>query len=1435
MNARARPPIGDLHVPPESIRVDDSLHRIVLRHAQRDPDKAAIVFLGDGDHETERLSYAELDRRVRMFAAFLLERGEPGRRVLLPLPNGPEHAVALLGCQLARCIPVTVEPPLTEGQLERIARVADDCDARVVVHASSSGARERLAPLFDGDPDRQACTVTEILASRTDEPAKWFDEGDVPALIQYTSGSTGQPRGVVLTHANVMAHVRQIETVWRQDADELFVSWLPVYHDFGLVGGLMQPLFLGATAVILPTLSFLQRPMRWLRAIDRYRARATVSPPFGYELCAAASPEPAPLDLSCWKVAAIGAEPVRAATLQRFADRYAAWGFRIETFRPTYGMAEATLSISLSERSTPPVLRDMDAASLGEGRASPARPGAPSRLLVGNGRCWQGNELHVVEPQTGRLCAEGEIGELWLRGPVVAAGYWNRRDLTEAMFGAMTAEGQGPFLRSGDLGMVVDGELYVTGRLKDLIIVRGRNHSPVDLEACATEAHAALVDGRAAAFSVDGEGEEQVVLMAEVQRNACAALDTPAVVEAVRQRVLAEHGIHLAGVVLIASGELPVTSSGKVRRAACREAYLDGLPAPLHAWRRAHEAMTSSEAPLPASGARDEAALVLCLREAVARRRGMAASSLSLDAPFASFGLDSMEVVAMSGELSAQLDLVIEPTLVFDHPNIRALARHLARQEAVRPGVEGSSGASPRSSAEAAATARPADEPVAVIGMACRFPGAQSIREFWNLLERGGDAICDVPADRWAVDAWYAPGEPRPGKMNTRRGGFLPQVDRFDAAFFGITAREAQSVDPQQRLLLTVAWEALEDAGLPQERLAGSDTGVFIGIGGGDYLQAHARQGADVDAWIGTGTAFSVAANRISYFLDLRGPSVAIDTACSSSLTAVHEARKSLLAGECETAIVGGVNLMLSPETTVSMSQSRLLSPDGRCKSFDAQADGYVRGEGCGVVVLKRLADAERDGDRVLAVVAGSAINHHGRSNGLTAPNGPAQEAVVRKALASAGVAPGAVGCVEAHGTGTRLGDPIEVNALKAAYGNGTMPLWLSSVKTNIGHLEAASGMAGLVKAVLQLQHRVVVPHLHLQELNPLIDLCSTRLAIPQALQPWAAVADAPCLAGVHAFGIGGTNAHVVLREAPRAPASAAEPAGARLLTLSAHDPAALRMLAARFAALLAEGEGVSLAAICYTTNLRRSHHLHRLAVVAHAKGQTAGLLAHFAESGTATPGLFVGEAASSASLGPAGREAQGLDDMARRHVGGALVDWAAHWRDACAGALPPRPVYLPLYPFQEKRYWFEQGTAASLSDQEPVIAPAASARPEGDLVNLQPEAAKALLLDRLFELVARVTRLGDQHRAALRPGFAEVKLNHLGIDSLMAVELRNLVREELNADVPIQSFLDATTARAVADAVYQHVILDRLVAGHDSGAAPAEGGSGDETEEFLL
>jgi len=564
-----------------------------------------------------------------------------------------------------------------------------------------------------------------------------------------------------------------------------------------------------------------------------------------------------------------------------------------------------------------------------------------------------------------------------------------------------------------------------------------------------------------------------------------------------------------------------------------------------------------------------------------------------------------------------------------------------------------------------------AREPIAIIGIGCRFPGgAHGPDAFWRLLHNGVDAICEVPADRWTIRNFYDPRPTAPGKTNACWGGFVEGVDRFDADFFNISPREAARMDPQQRLLLEVAWEAIEDAGVTAEKLSGSSTGVYVGLSSQDYsfLQNSYRNQTTIDSHTNTGGAMSIAANRVSYCLNLRGPSLAIDTACSSSLVGLHEACQSIWRGESELALSGGVNVLLRPEPFIGFTRLSMLSPDGRCKAFDASANGFVRSEGAGMLLLKPYRQALADGDPIYALIRGTAVNQDGRTSSLTVPGQDAQEALVLQACREAGISPCDVQYVEAHGTGTLVGDPIEAKALGAILAQSRPEdrrCHIGSVKTNIGHLEPAAGVAGVAKVALAMKHGCIPPNLHFRDPNPDIPFESLKLRVPTEPTPWST--DYPeVLAGVNSFGFGGTNAHVLLQQPPaatpsrkshsagngrvpavgreviesedpatpskgQAAAEQAEPLTesrpAVLVPLSARGAEALKALSRAYREYLENHEVASLSDIAWTASLRRTHHDHRLAAVASSDSELCEALTAFAE-GDSHPGLVKGRAA---------------------------------------------------------------------------------------------------------------------------------------------------------------------------------------------------------------
>uniref|UniRef100_UPI003729C8C9 beta-ketoacyl synthase N-terminal-like domain-containing protein n=1 Tax=Yoonia sp. R2-816 TaxID=3342638 RepID=UPI003729C8C9 len=1060
------------------LRAPRTLASLLRDRAENDGNRDGFTFYSyrkAGPPVEQRLSYAGLQQRAMAIAATVQAGCAAGDRVVILCPPGLDYIASFFGCQLAGVVAVPAYPPGNTKHMGRLMSILADAGASAILAPSDLSGR--LAGWADGAdllPRRIAVDAIDAEAA-----ADWVDpncrSGDL-AFLQYTSGTTGAPKGVMVSQGNLITNLKAMQSHLQLGRRDVGAFWLPPYHDMGLVGGILQPLNSGFPCHLMSPAAFLQQPMRWLRMISQARVTFSLAPNFAYDLCVAASDlavDGDGLDLSAWALAGNGAEVVRATTLGRFAERFAPFGFAAASLYPCYGMAEITLMATGAEREAAPVVIEASTETLqSRGGLTPVDVSAcgddaPDRLtattrLVGCGSIIPDHDLRIVDPETCREVAAGAVGEIWLSGPSVAQGYWEKPDLTEATFRARIKGVRGRskrYLRTGDLGALVDGEVFILGRIKEMIIIRGRNHYAQDIEMTATDAHVSVAQDRAAAFAVETRAdgtvvasgapamvEERLVLVQEVKRDGMRKLDGDAVSAAIRQAIVAEHEIEPHAIVLIRPVSLPRTTSGKIRRRRARELFLSGELSEVARWERPAPAsdddrdIAGDVEPPPAAG--DRAALEGWLRSLVGQAVGRMPQEVPVDVALRELGIDSLAGIQLMGRIAQALGVALEPGQLYDLPTIRALAAYLGAEGGTEAGTAWQT------------VSRP-DEPIAIVGLACRFPGSnEGLESFSDLLFDGRSGIGPVPAGRWDAASVAAPPE----------GGFIEGIDRFDAGFFRIAPVEAMLMDPQQRLLLETGWRALEHAGLSPDGLRNSRTGVFFGISTHDYdgLVRQAQDGGtgaggDTGLYVGTGNANSVAVGRLSYVLGLRGPALALDTACSSSLVALHQAVAGLQRSEADLALAGGVNAMLTPALTVAFTGAGMLSADGRCKTFDASADGYVRGEGCGVVVLKRLSEAERDGDRIHAVIRGSAVNHDGASNGLTAPSGAAQQALIEDALANAGLQPADVDYLEAHGTGTSLGDPIELRAALAVYGQGRdpeHPLLVGSVKTNIGHLE---------------------------------------------------------------------------------------------------------------------------------------------------------------------------------------------------------------------------------------------------------------------------------------------------------------------------------------------------------------------------------------------
>ncbi|PSU33662.1 hybrid non-ribosomal peptide synthetase/type I polyketide synthase [Photobacterium lutimaris] len=1156
----------------------DDLVKILSRRAEIDPDSTVYSFLKGGETVSESLTFSELDSISKSYATQLKEHLSFDECAVLLYPAGLDFLTSLFACFYGGIIGIPVQmhgfSRLPE-MLPKIMKIAESAGTTTIL--TTSTMLNKLANLKQKIPelDNYNWVATNTLESRCEQA--WQPVPITPekvAYLQFTSGSTSEPKGVVLTHRNLIENMFSFDYRWGHDRNSRMVTWMPHFHDLGLIYGMLQAVYNGFSTYIMSPVTFIQKPYRWLKAMSEHRATHTMAPNFAYDLCLRKVSEEqlSELDLGNWRVAQNAAETVRTETLSQFSDKFAPVGFRPETFCVAYGLAEATCKVTSTPAEGIPGTVYADSHALEQGWIRDAADVHTAREIVSCGVPAPNTVVKIVNPSDFALCEDNKIGEIWVEGDILSQGYWkdSRKTADAFHFKISTEVDDGKcYLRTGDLGFVRDGELYMTGRLKDLLVIDGENHYPQDIEWTVDKCHPLVRAGGCAAFPITIDGKDHLGVVQEVERN-FKAESGEEIFQVIRDQIAKHHALEVAGIVLLRPGALLKTTSGKVQRAANKQGFLGQSLKQVASWYsaallpvvEAQEPGTQAVASAMRSGTaytaqQLEAWLIAKLGELTAKP----VDDIDSQSPFSSFGLGSRALVGLSGELEEFYGQAVSPTVFYDYPTTRDLARALAG-ETVSEGEGRKAGGSQ-------------EHDVAVVGMACRFAGAANREQYWAMLAEGQSSI------RCAGELPDA--------------GYLDDAEGFDAEFFGISPLEAEQMDPQQRWLLEQSWHALEDAGIPPRSLAGSRTGVFVGISASDYAIELAKQGAAIDAHACTGASHSLAASRISYFLDLKGPSLAVDTACSSSLVAVHLAMQSLQRGECELAIVGGANMIRNPEWNQALTKAGMLSADAACHTFDAKANGYVRGEGCGVVILARADSSSLAHSRPQAWLIGSATNQDGRSNGITAPNGLAQQDVIRQALADAQVCPSELSYVETHGTGTPLGDPIEINALKAVFGKTAVAL--GAAKTNIGHLEAAAGIAGLIKTVLSMQNQWLPKLANFEQVNPHIQLEHSGIELLQAGRKWKA--ELPRVAGVSGFSFGGANAHVIVREAKAASSQPATNFSPEVTLLSAQSSSSLQALAEQLAGRLAQHAPSVMTDVNYALATRRSHHTHRLAVVA--------------------------------------------------------------------------------------------------------------------------------------------------------------------------------------------------------------------------------------------
>ncbi|MFF9644156.1 amino acid adenylation domain-containing protein [Kitasatospora aureofaciens] len=1047
---------------------DVSTAQLVLARAERHPERTAVV-----DAEGA-LTYAELAGRVRALTGVLRARGvQPGDLVGVLTDRRAVLIVALLAVQAAGAAYVPLDPDFPAARLAHIGS-----DAGLAAVLLESGLADRLPEDVPG----VRIPVDDPGAAAPAEPVARRD-ADL-AYVLYTSGSTGRPKGVEVTHGNLVNLLTAMAD--RPGCTEDDVLLAVTTAGFDIAGlELLLPLTRGATVRLAPA-DTVRDGLALAELLDGSGATLVQATPATWQMLLHAGWTGRVRRLLC------GGEPLTAELATQLLDR-------CDELWNMYGPTETTIwSSALRVR-----------------RNRPVTVGTPIA-----------NTTFRVAGPDGAPVPFGAVGELLIGGEGVARGYRNRPELTAERFPRDPATGERLY-RTGDLARwSATGELLLLGRADRQVKLRGHRIELGEVES-AVRRHVEAGDVRVVVRE-DLPGTPQLVAFVTAAPDAAAA--------ALRRagELLPEYMVPARTVALT---RFPMTPNAKVDAGPLADLPLAELLSRFgHPQERtAPGAPAVPAAPAAARQAAPAGDLLARLREATAGVAGRPAEEVPVDRPLGEVGFDSVGFTQLAVVLRERLGVAVRPTVFYSHPDLASLAAHLTatHPEALAPVARASAtpvaGPAPAAGAPAAAVGYP---PVAIIGVGGRLPSSASLEEFWGHLTAGRDLTRPYPLER-GFSARLFP--------ESYRGSFVDDVDAFDPSLFRISPREAAQMDPQHRLLLHAAHEALLDSGHVPAELAGSRTGVFVGLSGADYLSLLGPGSPEMGDHFLIGNVASIAANRISYVYDLSGPSAVFDTACSSSLVAIHRAARALQYGDCELALAGGANLLLAPHGFAGLRRAGMLSPDGRCKTFDERADGYGRGEGVVLLALKLLDRALEDGDPVHAVLIGSAENHGGHTHSLTVPNPQAQREVVLAAHRAAGVAPDTVGYIEAHGTGTPLGDPIEVDALTEAftrlYEDWGIPVvpgrtGVGSVKTNIGHLEAAAGVAGVVKVLLAMRHRTLPGLVDLRTPNPMLDFAGSPLRIQSAAQTWETPDGVPARAGVSSFGMGGSNVHVVLEEA---------------------------------------------------------------------------------------------------------------------------------------------------------------------------------------------------------------------------------------------------------------------------------------------------------------
>ncbi|MBE0339227.1 aminotransferase class III-fold pyridoxal phosphate-dependent enzyme, partial [Paenibacillus sp. 23TSA30-6] len=1373
-----------------------TLIEIIQDRASRDEN--GITFIS-GDKQEEYVSYSKLLEQASQVLHALQEKGiQPGDELIMQIDDNHTFVNVFWGCLLGGIVPVPVSIGNNDehkmklfkiwNTLSRPYMVADD---KVLEQLEKYAHQHELLDSFE--PVKKATFSSHTFDySGLNKGVVHVSKPEDLAFIQFSSGSTGDPKGVMLTHENLVYNIRDVANQTGMSSKDAYLGWMPLTHDLGLIAFHLTCVVANAKQLIMPTALFIRRPSLWLKKVSEHKVTQICSPNFGYKFFLDQyKPETADnWDLSSVRMILNGAEPISVELCHVFMDAMSVHGLNKNAMFPVYGLAEASVGVStppLDKDSFIPLYLNRQQLHVGEPIEEVDKSDKRCLTFVDLGYPMASTSVRICDEQN-RVLEDRVIGHTQIRGKNVTAGYYNNPEATAKV---KTEDG---WLITGDLGFMRNGRLVITGRAKDIIFVNGQNVYPHDIERIAEELDGVDL-GKVAVCGVHDAQTRQDRIVVFVMHTKKIEHFVP-LVQKLKSHLNYRGGWYIQDVVPIR--RIPKTTSGKVQRFKLAQSYEQGeFDEILTTLAEATQTLQAAERAVLPQGEIEQKLIGIC-------QDILNVKSIGTDDSYFDIGVTSLQLVQIVDQLEDQLGVHIEVTDFFSYPTIAKLAAYISSQ-----GLSSDAAATAQSEAKEEAN----DRDIAIIGMSGKFPQAETLEQFWANVSSGVDNIGPYSDERRKdAEAFISRLNTEGRNMQIAEGGYLDEVDKFDYSFFKLTPREASLMDPNQRLFLQTAWSTIEDAGYGGKQLAGQKVGVYVGFSKTSFeyerLLSEVEPGALPNFAIGN--LSSIISSRIAYLLDLKGPALTIDTACSSSLVAVHLACKSILNGDCDMALAGGVKTILLPlKAGIGMESS-----DDRARAFDDQSDGTGWGEGVGAVFLKPLRKAEQDGDNILAVIKGSAINQDGTTIGISAPNALAQAEVISQAWRDAQIDPETVSYIEAHGTGTKLGDPIEIDGITKAFRKHTQRkqfVAISTVKTNIGHLYEAAGIAGLIKSVLSIKHRQIAPLVHFRTPNQKIHFEESPVYANTKLREWK-TDGFPRRSGLSSFGFSGTNCHVVLEEyivkteSDQTSTVSNNGSSPLLLTLSARSESALRELVGRYAERFGHAEELVMQDVCYTANTGRSHLNHRIAITAAGADALKAKVLQLHEQGRAVEGVYTGKADSTGgaeTITGSLDTLQSLEQLAARYVQGAQIDW-----NALYAGKHYKKVSLPTYPFERKRCWINVPEQVQTEQKVPVHENS-TVKESGIMGNEYLASAsvtdqhKSSILQRLAKMIGNVSQLSLEE---LEP---QTHFLELGLDSINLSQVRHSIKDTFGLDVPMNEFFESlTTLELLASYVAERVSI---------------------------